>query len=144
MSVLVTGGAGYIGSNLVDRLVRDGHDVAVLDDLSTGSEQNLRDVRSRIELVVGTILDEPTVRGMVRDADLVYHLAAAVGVMNIVREPLQSIITNARGTEIVLDACAADGTRVLVASTSEIYGKTTKMPMSEDDDRVLGSTTGSR
>jgi len=144
MRVLVTGGAGYIGSNLVDRLVRDGHDVAVLDDLSTGSEQNLRDARPRIDLVVGTILDEPTVRGMVKDADLVYHLAAAVGVMNIVREPLQSIITNARGTEIVLDACAAGGTRVLVASTSEIYGKTTKMPMSEDDDRVLGSTTVSR
>ena len=144
MRVLVTGGAGYIGSNLVDRLVRDGHDVAVLDDLSTGSERNLRDVRPHIDLVVGSILDATTVRRLVHGADLVYHLAAAVGVMNIVRAPLQSIVTNARGTEIVLEACAGHGTRVLIASTSEIYGKTTTMPMSEDDDRVLGSTTVSR
>jgi UDP-glucose 4-epimerase len=142
MNVLVTGGAGYIGSHLVDRLIRDGHRITVLDDLSTGKQSNL--ASSDAALVVGSILDEPLVRQLVGDADLVYHLAAAVGVGNIMASPLQSIITNARGTDVVLQACADTQIKVMVASTSEIYGKTSKMPMSEDDDRVLGSTSISR
>lgn len=142
MNVLVTGGAGYIGSHLVDRLVRDGHRVTVLDDLSTGKTANLVD--SNAELHVGSILDDALVRRLVGDVELVYHLAAAVGVGNIMATPLQSIITNARGTDVVLQACVDAGVKVLLASTSEIYGKTAKMPMSEDDDRVLGSTSISR
>ena len=142
MNVLVTGGAGYIGSHLVDRLVRDGHAVTVLDDLSTGKHSNL--AASHATLVVGSILDEPLVRQLVDAADLVYHLAAAVGVGNIMASPLRSIITNARGTDVVLQACADAQVKVMVASTSEIYGKTSTMPMSEDDDRVLGSTSISR
>ena len=142
MNVLVTGGAGYIGSHLVDRLVRDGHRVTVLDDLSTGKAANLAD--SNAALHVGSILDEPLVRRLVDDAEIVYHLAAAVGVGNIMATPLQSIITNARGTDVVLQACVDAGVKVLLASTSEIYGKTSKMPMSEEDDRVLGSTSISR
>jgi UDP-glucose 4-epimerase len=142
MNVLVTGGAGYIGSHVVDRLTRDGHRVSVLDDLSTGKRENLTD--SGATLHVGSILDEALVGQLVGDADLVYHLAAAVGVGNIMATPLQSIITNARGTDIVLQACVDVGVKVMLASTSEIYGKTSKMPMSEDDDRVLGSTSISR
>ena len=142
MNVLVTGGAGYIGSHLVDRLVRDGHRVTVLDDLSTGKTANLAD--SNATLQVGSILDESLVRTLVGDAEIVYHLAAAVGVGNIMATPLQSIITNARGTDVVLQACVDAGVKVLLASTSEIYGKTSKMPMSEEDDRVLGSTSISR
>jgi UDP-glucose 4-epimerase len=142
MNVLVTGGAGYIGSHLVDRLVRDGHRVTVLDDLSTGKTANLAD--SNAALHVGSILDEALVRTLVGDAEIVYHLAAAVGVGNIMATPLQSIITNARGTDVVLHACVDAGVKVLLASTSEIYGKTSKMPMSEEDDRVLGSTSISR
>jgi len=140
MKVLVTGGAGYIGSHLVDRLVRERHDVTVVDDLSTGSLRNLEASRSAIRFVEGTILDDSLVRGLVTDAELVFHLAAAVGVGHIVADPLSSLITNTRGAENVIEACARTNTRLVLASTSEIYGKTTKMPMAEDDDRVLGST----
>ena len=144
MKVLVTGGAGYIGSHLVDRLVRERHDVTVVDDLSTGSLRNLEPSRSAIRFVEGTILDDSLVRGLVTDAELVFHLAAAVGVGHIVADPLSSLITNTRGAENVIEACARTSTRLVLASTSEIYGKTGKMPMSEDDDRVLGSTTIAR
>jgi UDP-glucose 4-epimerase len=140
MNILVTGGAGYIGSNLVDQLVGSGHTVSVLDDLSTGKRSNLSSSMNDIEFVEGSILDEEVVRREVGRVELVYHLAAAVGVGNIVAEPLQSIITNSRGTENVLDACFKTGAQVVVASTSEIYGKSAKLPMCEDDDRVLGST----
>lgn len=140
MKVLVTGGAGYIGSHLVDRLVGDDYDVTVLDDLSTGSLRNLEQAHSNIRFVEGTILDADVVHRMVDDSGLVFHLAAAVGVGHIVADPLTSLITNTRGAENVIEACARTGTRLVLASTSEIYGKTTKMPMAEDDDRVLGST----
>lgn len=141
MKALVTGGAGYIGSHLVDRLLGAGYEVAVLDDLSTGKEANLRHVDGAIEFHLDTILNERLVDTLVADVDIVFHLAAAVGVGNIIAKPLQSIITNARGTDVVLAACAKHGTKVVLASTSEIYGKTSKMPMSEDDNRVLGSTS---
>ena len=144
MRVLVTGGAGYIGSHLVDRLVHLGHNVTVIDDLSTGSLRNLDMARSHIEFVKGSILDEALVARLVRDTDVVFHLAAAVGVGHIVEKPLASLITNVRGAEHVIGAAMTYDKRLLVASTSEIYGKTKKMPMSEDDDRVLGSTTIAR
>ena len=144
MRVLVTGGAGYIGSHLVDRLVHLGHNVTVIDDLSTGSLRNLDGAQPHIAFVEGSILDEALVTRLVRDTDVVFHLAAAVGVGHIVEKPLASLITNVRGAEHVIGAATAYDKRLLVASTSEIYGKTTKTPMSEDDDRVLGSTTIAR
>lgn len=144
MNVLVTGGAGFIGSHLTASLVVDGHDVTVLDNLSTGNLSNLTPVSTAISFVEGDILDEDLVESQVRRANLVYHLAAAVGVGNIMANPLQSIITNTTGTEHVLRACHRHSVRVVVASTSEIYGKTPKLPMSEDDDRILGSTAISR
>ncbi|MCZ7525031.1 MAG: NAD-dependent epimerase/dehydratase family protein [Acidimicrobiia bacterium] len=138
--VLVTGGAGFLGSHLVDRLCDAGNDVTVLDDLSTGDEARLALRRGGIRFVEGSVLDAALVGAEVARADLVYHLAAAVGVRNVVDRPLTSLLTNARGTEHVLAACFEHGAKVLLASTSEIYGKTTKLPMAEDDDRVLGST----
>lgn len=144
MHTLVTGGAGYIGSHLVDRLVELGHDVVVLDDLSTGNLANLHHAMPNIRFVEGTILDGSTVDSLVADADMVFHLAAAVGVGHIVEKPLSSLITNTKGAENVIEACVRHDAKLLLASTSEIYGKTSKMPMSEDDDRVLGSTTIAR
>ena len=141
MRVLVTGGAGYIGSHLVDRLVGLGHAVTVLDDLSTGHVANLARSRSEISFVENSILNEKLVNKLVRRADTVFHLAAGVGVGHIVEKPLAALITNTRGAENVIEACVKHEKRVLLASTSEIYGKTSTMPMSEDDDRVLGSTT---
>ena len=144
MNVLVTGGAGFIGSHLVASLVSSRHGVTVLDNLSTGNLSNLTPVISDVAFVEGDILDPDLVESHVRRSDLVYHLAAAVGVGNIMANPLQSIITNTTGTEHVLRSCHRHGVRVVVASTSEIYGKTPKLPMNEDDDRILGSTAISR
>lgn len=144
MNVLVTGGAGFIGSHLVAALVADGHAVTVVDNLSTGNLSNLTSVASAISFIEGDILDADLIESHVRRADLVYHLAAAVGVGNIMANPLQSIITNTAGTEHVLRSCHRHLVRVVLASTSEIYGKTPKLPMGEDDDRVLGSTAISR
>jgi UDP-glucose 4-epimerase len=144
MRALVTGGAGYIGSHLVDRLVSLGHQVTVLDDLSTGNLANLENSRRAIRFVNDTILNERTVRKLVRSTDLVCHLAAGVGVGHIIERPLETLITNTRGAENVIDACVDHDKRLLLASTSEIYGKTGKVPMSEDDDRVLGSTAIAR
>ena len=141
MRALVTGGAGYIGSHVVDRLVQRGIEVVVLDNLSTGSLNNLRDFGLTSVFVEGSILDSELVERLVENTDLVFHLAAGVGVGNIVKNPLEALITNTRGAENVIEACARKGKRLLLASTSEIYGKTNKMPMSEEDDRVLGSTT---
>jgi UDP-glucose 4-epimerase len=144
MRTLVTGGAGYIGSHLVDRLVELGHDLVVLDDLSTGHLANLSGAMSHIRFVQGNILDGNLVDSLVSDAELVFHLAAAVGVGHIVERPLSSLITNTKGAENIIESCVKHEAKLLLASTSEIYGKTAKMPMSEDDDRVLGSTTIAR
>ena len=144
MKILVTGGAGYIGSHLVDRLLANDHDVIVIDDLSTGKKSNLALIEGVIEFHHNSILHESLINTLIKKCDVVYHLAAAVGVANIVAKPLDSIITNARGTDVVLQACANHGVKTVLASTSEIYGKTSKMPMCEDDDRVLGSTMVSR
>src|SRR5579863_5359024 len=139
---LVTGGAGFVGSHLVDRLVADGDEVTVLDDLSTGRRSNLHEhaERGEVRLVEGTILDEATVESLVSTADRVFHLAAAVGVAHIIANPLRSLQVNTRGTENVLTACAAHDRKVLITSSSEVYGRGGRVPMHEDDDRVLGST----
>ena len=144
MRTLVTGGAGYIGSHLVDRLVHLNHEVTVIDDLSTGNLTNLQAVHSDIRFVEATILDADIVDTLVVGADVVFHLAAAVGVGHIIEQPLRSLVINTKGAENVITACVKHDRKLLLASTSEIYGKTAKMPMSEDDDRVLGSTTVAR
>jgi UDP-glucose 4-epimerase len=141
MRVLVTGGAGYLGSHLVDSLCDEGYDVRVLDNLSTGRIDNLTHRLGQIGFTDGSILDAELVDREVSNVDLVFHLAAAVGVRHIVEDPLTALLTNARGTEHVLASCARGGTKVVLASTSEVYGKAAKVPMSEDDDRVLGPTS---
>lgn len=143
MEVLVTGGAGYIGSHLVDRLVEAGHEVSVLDDLSSGRRGNIDAALATgsARLIEGSILDEELVGKLAGESELVFHLAAAVGVSMIVDDPLKALNVNTRGTEAVLGACFRHGVKVLLASTSEIYGKTGKVPFCEEDDRVLGPTT---
>jgi len=138
---LITGGAGFIGSHLADRLLARGDSVLALDDLSTGSSRNVEHLTDHpgFRFVQGTILDHPLVSGLVADCDAVVHLAAAVGVRLIVEKPLESLLTNIRGTEIVLDAVAESGRKVLITSTSEIYGKNASGPLHEDADRILGS-----
>ena len=141
MRVLVTGGAGYIGSHLVDKLCTEGYDVTVLDNLSTGRIGNIAHRLDEIRFVNGSIMDADLVDLEVSQADLVFHLAAAVGVKHIVDAPLESLLINTQGTEHVLGACFKYWRRVVLASTSEVYGKPHKVPMQEDDDRVLGPTT---
>jgi UDP-glucose 4-epimerase len=146
MRALVTGGAGFIGSHLAEALLAAGREVVVLDDLSTGRVENLQDLQGRahFELQVGSVLDEALVRKLVDEADVVYHLAAAVGVRLILERPVESITTNIMGSEVVLRAAAHRRARVILASTSEVYGKNDRVPLSEDDDRVLGPTTKNR
>lgn len=143
---LITGGAGFIGSHLAETLAARGDRVTVLDDLSTGNLENLAGLRGsdRFRWLEGSVLDEPLVDRLVGEADVVFHLAAAVGVDWILRHPLRSLETNIRGSENVLKACDAHRRRVLIASTSEVYGKNDKDALSEDDDRVLGASRLSR
>lgn len=142
-NIVVTGGAGYIGSHLVDLLAETGHRVTVIDDLTSGSTANLatRLRRGDIRLVTGSILDDALIDRELRGADLVFHLAAAVGVGRIVADPLGSLETNVAGTQEVLEACARHGCALVLASSSEVYGKEPACPMSESGDRVLGPTT---
>jgi UDP-glucose 4-epimerase len=146
VKVLITGGAGFIGSHLADLLLSQGHHVIILDDLSTGRLSNIEHLIGRpdVEFVLGSILNADLVDGVMSRAEVVYHLAAAVGVELIVEKPLQSLMTNIRGSEIVFEKAHKHGTRVLVASTSEIYGKNTSDRLREDDDRILGSPLKSR
>ena len=143
---VVTGGAGFIGSHLVEYLLASGDDVVVFDNMSTGSPENLLHLSgaSGLTVIEGSILDREALDAAVRGADRVYHLAAAVGVRLIVDEPLSGLRTNIHGTENVLDACLAHGARLLLASTSEVYGKNTADRLGEDSDRILGSTLLSR
>ena len=140
--VLVTGGAGFIGSHLVDRLIAADHRVTVLDDFSTGNARNLGDLVEdpRLEIRHGSVLDADLVDSLVERNPLVFHLAAAVGVRYIVNDPVGSVLTNVRGTENVLASAARHGARLVLASTSEIYGRNTKVPFREDAERVLGPT----
>ncbi len=146
MRYLITGCSGFIGSHLAEALVDRGDEVTGLDDLSTGRSSNLDGLADSpdFRFVQGTILDDELVRKLVAGADVVVHLAAAVGVKLIVQRPLETLITNIRGSENVLQACADEHTRVLVASTSEIYGKNSFGALSENSDRILGSPFKSR
>ncbi|HAZ63330.1 MAG TPA: nucleoside-diphosphate sugar epimerase [Armatimonadetes bacterium] len=146
MKILVTGGAGFIGSHLVTSLLAAGHEVCALDDLSTGSYKNVQPFLddSRFRLVVTDIVDAPAVEREVRAADQVYHLAAAVGVRLIVDEPVKTLATNIQGTEVVLEYCAKYHRQTFLASTSEVYGKLETTPFSEENASVLGPTTKSR
>ena len=145
-SFLVTGGAGFIGSHLVDALVEQGHDVVVLDNLSTGRLRNLRSARRspHFRFVQGSVLDALLVDELVGEVDCIVHLAAAVGVKLIIEQPLRSFITNIRGTELVLDAAHRYRRKVFLASTSEVYGKNNADALDESADRLMGSTSIAR
>jgi UDP-glucose 4-epimerase len=141
MRILVTGGAGFIGSHLCERLVKEGHVVTALDNFSTGQGSNLKNLENtpNFLLVEGSILDTAVLNPLIRDADYVFHLAAAVGVFNIVNNPLASLLTNIRGTENVLEAAHLSGTPVFLTSSSEVYGKNISNSLRELDDRILGT-----
>ena len=139
MKVFITGGAGFIGSHLCDALVAEGKEVTVLDNLSTGVKKNIAHLEGKIKVVEGDIRDQKLVETLVEDSDLVLHMAAALGVDNILENPIESISTNFHGSEIVLNAAVKHDKRIIIASTSEIYGKNPKQPLSETDDRVVGT-----
>jgi UDP-glucose 4-epimerase len=140
MNVLITGGAGFIGSHLAERLLARGEDVRIIDNLSTGSSKNIQHLKGRVgfECVLDTITNHRLMEDLIEDADIVYHLAAAVGVRLIVESPTQAMETNIRGTEVVLEIAARQKKRILITSTSEVYGKRNSVPFREDDDLVLG------
>ena len=144
MKYFITGGAGFIGSHLSDALVTRGDSVVILDNFTTGSKENLNEVAGSVTVVPGDILDSALVSKLVSESDFVVHLAAALGVFNIVNKPLESLMTNLKGTEFVLEAANKFNKPVLVASTSEIYGKNSKVPLNEEDDRVIGHPLKSR
>jgi UDP-glucose 4-epimerase len=137
--VFITGGAGFIGSHLCDALVARGDEVSILDNLSTGSKGNIAHLEGKIKVSQGDIRDQALVESLVADSELVLHMAAALGVDNILENPIESISTNFYGSEVVLNAALKYDKRILIASTSEIYGKNTKQPLSEIDDRVIGT-----
>ena len=146
MRALITGGAGFIGSHLADALLARGDSVILLDNLSTGRLENIEHLRQRddVEFVLGSILNADLVDDLMSRADVAFHLAAAVGVQLIVDKPLESLATNIRGSEIVFEKAHKHSTKVLVTSTSEIYGKNTSDKLGEEDDRILGSPLKSR
>ena len=146
MHYLITGGAGFIGSHLAELLLAHGHKVTVIDDLSTGSINNISPLRANADFtyLIDTMLNAPLLAELVDEADAVFHLAAAVGVQLIVESPVRTIETNVRCTELLLSIAAKKKKRVLVASTSEVYGKSTEIPFREDGDLVLGATTRGR
>jgi UDP-glucose 4-epimerase len=146
MNVLVTGGAGFIGSHLAEKLLNEGHAVAIIDNLSTGSLTNLASFHQHPDLtfVRGDIRDAELVQLLVKDCDCVFHLAAAVGVQLIAKDPVHTIETNIGGTETVLEKANRFGKRIFLASTSEVYGKSEAVPFHEEDDFILGSTAFSR
>ena len=146
MHILVTGGAGFIGSHLVDRLIADGHDVTVIDNLSVGTVDNIVHhlPSDHFHFVCDSILNETTLEQLIRKSEQIYHLAAVVGVKYVVEDPLGGILTNVRGTENVLALAHKYWVPTLVASSSEVYGKSTAVPLSEEDDRLLGPTSVGR
>lgn len=139
MKVLITGGAGFIGSNLTERLLDLNWQISIIDDLSTGKLSNLHKVLSRVEFIQEDIQNAAIVNKLIQKSDLVIHLAAAVGVKNIIDSPIKSLKTNYNGSEVILSSAAKHKKRILIASTSEIYGKNPQQPLSETDDRVIGS-----
>ncbi|MCI0412565.1 GDP-mannose 4,6-dehydratase [bacterium] len=146
MKALITGGAGFIGSHLAEKLMGMGHSVDVIDDLSTGNIRNMSGCQGKAEFrfIHGSVMDEGLMHMLIDRNDMVYHLAAAVGVSLIVKQPVRTIETNIKGTEVVLEIAKKFRKRVLLASSSEVYGKSEKVPFSENDDCVLGSTSFSR
>ena len=139
MRVFITGGAGFIGSHLADHYVAAGHEVTVLDNFSTGSKTNIAHLDGKITTVDGDIRNIELIESLTKDSDLVLHMAAALGVNTILESPLESMSTNITGSEVVLNAAAQFNKRIIIASTSEIYGKNPKQPLSETDDRVVGA-----
>ena len=144
MNYLVTGGAGFIGSFLSEELVQRGDRVVILDNFSTSPPSNLKRVKNASQIIEGTILDQSLVSKLVSESDYIVHLAAALGVLNIVNKPLESLKTNLQGSEIVLEAADKYKKPVLIASTSEVYGKNDKVPLDEEDDRIIGHPLKSR
>ena len=139
MRVFITGGAGFIGSHLADHYVNAGHHVTILDNFSTGSKTNITHLEGKVTTIDGDIRNIELVESLTKDADLVLHMAAALGVNTILESPLESMSTNITGSEVVLNAAAKFNKRIIIASTSEIYGKNPKQPLSEIDDRVVGA-----
>jgi len=139
MRVLITGGAGFIGSHLADHYVNAGYEVTVLDNFSTGSKANISHFEGKIATVDGDIRNIELVDRLTKDSDLVLHMAAALGVNTILESPLESMSTNITGSEVVLHAASNHKKRIIIASTSEIYGKNPKQPLNETDDRVVGA-----
>ncbi len=146
MKYLITGGSGFVGSHLAEELLGRGHSVHALDDLSTGSIRNIAHLKSnpKFGYTIDTVANERVVRELVDDCDIVYHMAAAVGVKLIVESPVRTIETNIQGTEVVLNAANMKKRPVFIASTSEVYGKSTAFPFREDGDLVMGATTKGR
>lgn len=144
--ILITGGAGFIGSHLAEKLLNSGDEVFVIDDLSTGSLRNIAHLKNnkKFHFIKGTVLDRKKSEKLVKNVEQVYHLAAAVGVKTVIDKPLESFLLNIKGTEIILDAAAKHRVPVLLASTSEVYGKNSKVPFSEESDRIYGSAYHSR
>lgn len=141
MRILITGGAGFIGSHLTDRLVADGHKITILDNLATGRKENLSAHLGgeNLTFIEGSILDLPLLDSLIKETEYVFHLAAAVGVFNIVNHPLDSLMTNIRGTENVLESAHKHSKPVFVTSSSEVYGKNISDSLKESDDRILGA-----
>lgn len=142
MRYLITGGAGFIGSHLAEKLLQQGHGVIVIDDLSTGSIRNIEPLKGKagFRYVIDTVHNRPLLAELVDDCDAIFHLAAAVGVKLIVESPVRTIETNVKGTEVVLECASKKKKKVLLTSTSEVYGKASKVPFAEEDDLVLGPT----
>src|SRR5213080_288362 len=143
MRVLITGGAGFIGSHLAEAFLSRGDEVLILDDLSTGSMENIRHLKDvpKLHYWIESVMNKALLAELVDESDLVVHLAAAVGVRLIVESPVRTIETNVNGTELVLKAANKKKKPVFIASTSEVYGKSTQVPFREDDDVVLGRST---
>ena len=139
MRAFITGGAGFIGSHLADALIARGDSVTILDNLSTGSKENIADILDKVTFVEGDIRNQELVEQLTKDADVVLHMAAALGVQTIMHHTVESVSTNFTGSEVVMQAALKFDKRLIIASTSEIYGKNPKQPLSESDDRVVGT-----
>ena len=146
MKILITGGAGFVGSHLADKLWSQGHEITIIDDLSTGRYANVAHLegKGRFQLIIGTILNEGLMERLIRDTDKVFHMASAVGVKLIMEQPVKTIETIFHGTDVVLKFCSRYRKKVLVPSTSEVYGKSTQVPFNEDNDILKGSTSKHR
>ena len=146
MKILITGGAGFIGGHLTENLLKDGHEVYSIDDFSTGSRSNIEAVKvdPRFHFEEGNMMDSPVLESMVKESDVIFHLAAVVGVELVVRDPIGTIMTNVNGSERILALASAWKKKIILASTSEVYGKSTKLPFSEKDDLIIGPSTHSR